>query len=101
MGFSKQEYWSICPFLLQGIFPLQGWNLRLLHLLRWQVGSLLLSATMGLAKKFVQAFLQDRTNFLANPVFGVIHEMFPFSLSLDDNFFLRLLYKYEYRSRHG
>ena len=56
---------------------------------------------MGLAKKFIQAFLQDLINFLANPVFGVIREMFPFSLSLDDNFFLRLLYKYEYRFRHG
>ena len=26
-------------FLLQGIFPTQGSNLRLLHLLHWQVGS--------------------------------------------------------------
>ena len=38
------------------------------------------SATMGLAKKFVQAFLQDLTN-LANPVFGVIRELFPCFLS--------------------
>ena len=29
-----------CHFLLQGIFPTQGSNLRLLHLLHWQVGSL-------------------------------------------------------------
>ena len=29
-----------CHFLLQGIFPTQGLNLHLLH---WQVGSLLLS----------------------------------------------------------
>ena len=54
MGFSQQEYWSGLPFLspkntgvdcyalFQGIFPTQGSNLRLLHLLRWQVGSLLL-----------------------------------------------------------
>ena len=39
------------------------------------------SATMGLAKKFVQAFLQDLTNFLANPEFGVIRELFPCFLS--------------------
>ena len=39
MGCSRQEYWS-CHFLLQGIFPTQGSNLRLLH---WQVGYLPLS----------------------------------------------------------
>ena len=31
MGFSRQEYWSGLPFLFQGIFPTQGWNLYLLH----------------------------------------------------------------------
>ena len=31
-----------CHSLLQGIFPTQGSNLRLPHLLHWQVGSLLL-----------------------------------------------------------
>ena len=29
-----------CPFLLQGIFPTQGLNPRLLHRLHWQVESL-------------------------------------------------------------
>ena len=29
-----------CHFLLQGIFPTQKWHLSLLHLLRWEVGSL-------------------------------------------------------------
>ena len=29
-----------CLFLLQGIFPTQGLNLRFLHLLHWQAGSL-------------------------------------------------------------
>ena len=29
-----------CHFLLQGIFPTQGWNPHLLHLLFWQVDSL-------------------------------------------------------------
>ena len=29
-----------CPFLLQGILLSQGSNLRLLHLLHWQAGSL-------------------------------------------------------------
>ena len=32
-----------CHFLLQGIFPTQGLNQRLLHLLQWQVDSLPLS----------------------------------------------------------
>ena len=31
MGFSRQEYWSGLPFLLQGIFPTQGSNLGFLH----------------------------------------------------------------------
>ena len=40
MGFSRQEYWSGLPFLPTGIFPTQGLNLHLLHLLHWQVDSL-------------------------------------------------------------
>ena len=43
MGFSRQEYSNECRFLLQGIFPTQGSNLCLLHLLHWQVGSLALA----------------------------------------------------------
>ena len=31
MGFSRQEYWSGCHALLQGIFPIQGPNPGLLH----------------------------------------------------------------------
>ena len=37
MGLSRQEYWSGCPFLLQGLFLTQGSNLGLLH---WRVNSL-------------------------------------------------------------
>ena len=40
IGFSRQEYWSGLPLLLQGIFLTQGSNPSLLHLLHWQVGSL-------------------------------------------------------------
>ena len=36
MGFSRQEYWSECHFLLQGIFLTQGLNSCLLHLLHWR-----------------------------------------------------------------
>ena len=35
MGFSRQEYWVDCHFLLQGIFLTQGSNLHLLHLWHW------------------------------------------------------------------
>ena len=35
MGFSRQEYWSGFPWLLQGIFLTQGSNLHLLDLLQW------------------------------------------------------------------
>ena len=31
MGFPRQEYWSGCHFLLQGIFPTQGSNPCLFH----------------------------------------------------------------------
>ena len=40
MRFCRKEYWLGCHVLLQGIFPTQGSNPRLLHLLHWQVGSL-------------------------------------------------------------
>ena len=40
MEFSRQEYWRVYHFLLQGIFLTQGSNPRLSHLLHWQVGSL-------------------------------------------------------------
>ena len=51
--YGLQPAWLLCPWdspakitgvgchaLLQGIFPSQGWNPRLLHLLHWQAGSL-------------------------------------------------------------
>ena len=31
MGFSRQEYWSGCQALFQGIFLNQGWNSGVLH----------------------------------------------------------------------
>ena len=40
VGFSSQEYWRGCYALLQGIFPIQGLNPYLQHLLCWQAGSL-------------------------------------------------------------
>ena len=40
MGFCRQDYWSGCHFLLQGIFLIQGWNPQLLC---WQADSAPLS----------------------------------------------------------
>ena len=40
MEFSRQNTGADCHFLLQEIFPTQGSNPRVLHLLHWQVGSL-------------------------------------------------------------
>ena len=39
-----------CDFLLQGLFPTQGSNPHLLHLLHWQVGSLPLAPLVGIVK---------------------------------------------------
>ena len=39
MQFSRQESWSRLPLPFAGIFLTQGSNLRILHLLYWQVGS--------------------------------------------------------------
>ena len=40
---SRQEYWSGLPFPPPGIFPTQGQNSYLFHLLHWQADSLPLS----------------------------------------------------------
>ena len=39
MGFPRQEYWSGCPVLLQGVFPTQGSNHNLVCLQHWHTGS--------------------------------------------------------------
>ena len=31
VGFSRQEYWNGLPFPSPGVFPIQGWNMGLLH----------------------------------------------------------------------
>jgi len=44
-----------CHFLLQGIFPTQGWNLLLLNLLHWQVNSLPLASPRKSIKEYYSA----------------------------------------------
>ena len=48
VGFSRQECWSGLTYLLQGIFPAQGWNQCLLSLLHWQAGFVLLFTTTAI-----------------------------------------------------
>ena len=63
IGFSRQEYWSGCHALLQGIFPIWGLNLHLLH---WQVGSL------PLAQPGKPSLLSFRLNFPGKMIYPLI-----------------------------
>ena len=56
MGFFKKNTGMGCHFLLQGIFPTQGSNPRLLCLLHWQAGSLPL-APPGKARMYLPVLL--------------------------------------------
>ena len=60
-GFPRQEYWSGCYFLLQGIFLTQEWNSHLCHLLHCR---LILYHLCHLGKPFFS--LRDRTWGLKN-----------------------------------
>ena len=51
-----------CHFLLQGIFPTQGSNPHLFHLLHWQTGSLLL-ATPGKPLKDISMLITSKFIF--------------------------------------
>ena len=44
-----------CHFLHQGIFPTQGWNLRLLHLQHGQVNSLALASNLRSSSPFPES----------------------------------------------
>ena len=57
-----------CPFFLQGIFPTQGLNPSLLHLLHWQVDSLPLDH-VGSPSPMVCKSPLSSTSFLTFVVF--------------------------------
>ena len=63
MSFPRQEHWSGSIPLLQGIFPTQGLNPGLLHLLHWQADSLP-QCHLGSPR----CYGKIQTNFLANLV---------------------------------
>ena len=82
MGFPRQEYWSGCHFLLQGIFPTQGSNSCLLD---WQADSLPLSylasslVTLGTRKFFVVGDCPVHFRMLSSiPDYG--QECLPYSI---------------------
>ena len=56
-----------CHFFLQGIFPTQGSNLCLLHLLHWQVDSLPLSYTGKLTSSYTSLIIQEFSSELSSP----------------------------------
>ena len=59
MEFLRQEYWGGCQLLLQGVFPNQGSNPWLLHLLHWQVDSLSLSHMGSLSNYKLKWYSSD------------------------------------------
>ena len=75
MSFSRQEYWSGCYALLQGIFLIQGSNLSLLNLWHWHGDSLPLRTTWE-----VHRMCWNSTNFTAHTK---IQLFFLFTISLE------------------
>ena len=88
MGFSREEYWSGCHFLLQGIFMTQGSNLHLLCLLHWQTGSL----PLMLPGKPVEMYFLKKISLLLHFIswlikYSLFQDLPYFTLSL----FIRIL----------
>ena len=69
MEFSRQEYWNGLPFPLQGIFPIQGLNPHLLHLLHWQ-GDSVPPAPPG-EPRVLSKFLLNKWTDGLNPILPV------------------------------
>ena len=63
MGFFRQEYWSGLPCLPLGIFPTQGLNPRLLHLLALAGGFFTTSATTHLVDRYLLSTYYDLGTF--------------------------------------
>ena len=85
MEFSRQEYWSGCWALLQGIFPTQGPNLHLFCLEHQQVGSLPLAP---LEKPFKFLSCGQFYGLISSDICSVFYHLY---LSI---FFLRMIFAY-------
>ena len=85
MGFSRQEYWSGCCALLQGIFPTKGPNLHLFCLEHQQVGSLPLAPS---EKPFKFLSCGQFYGLASSDICSVFYHLF---LNM---FFLRMIFVY-------
>ena len=96
MGFFRQEYWSVLPCSLQGIFPTQGSNLRLLRLLHCHQGVLILHTKGQKSHLYPREMKKTNNTFL---IYSLLREGLPMvgSHAYFTNVFLL---KY-FRSRKG
>ena len=65
MEFSRQEYWSEVPFLLQGIFLTRGLNPSFLCFLHWQADSLPLTYSKFCSNLVYDLRNQHRISFIS------------------------------------
>ena len=98
--FSRQEYWSGLPFLLQGIFPNQGLNLSLLHFrqilyyLSHQGNSIYIKSLYRYLKNSVIfKDIREQTHHFENlnshyPAFSVRTVILKRNQRVDENFYL-------------
>ena len=89
MEFYRQEYWSGLPFPPPEIFPTQGLNPGLLHLLHWQADSLPLSH-LGSPSPSLQRE-KDLPGWLLTQVHGY-HFSDPLDRLFLKYYFLKILY---------
>ena len=83
MVFLRQEYWSWCRFLFQGIFPTQRSKPHLLWLLHWQADSLPLSHPQEKNKTLlVLPVSKVCLPLTCKPVVGIFHPSQPTTLDL-------------------
>ena len=58
VGSSRQEYWSGCHALLQGVFPTQGSSPSLFRLLHWQASNTVAGGKPTCVMSYTQTKLQ-------------------------------------------
>ena len=68
MGFSSKSTRVSCHFLLQGIFPTEGWNPSILCPLHWQVGSLPLAPPGNFRMKWSEAKVTQLCLTFCDPI---------------------------------
>ena len=91
MGFPRQEHWSGCHFLLQGIFPTQGLNLHLLHCWWIQRSPLPMLSSMMLTTSLQPPFYPHTSSdrILEDPSLKKLHT--PEQISADTDLWVFLM----------